>query len=128
MAETPHAEGGLRATIARMLKLLRDGVENRVELFLIEWQEERLRLFSALLLALSAALCALMTLVLATLTVVVIFWHTHRVLALALLTLAYAGAAAAAFAALRSRLRRWQAFSATLDQIKKDRACFDKQN
>lgn len=128
MGRTPHAGGGLRAGVARLLGTLRDAVENRVELFLVEWQEERLRLFSALLLALGAALCAMMALIMATLTVVVIFWHTHRVLALVLLTLAYAGAAAAAFAALRSRLRRWQAFSSTLDQLKKDRACFEKQN
>ena len=128
MAETPHADGGLRGGITRLLGALRDAVENRVELLLVEWQEERLRLFAALLLALSGALCALMALLLATLTVVVIFWHTHRVPALVLLTLAYAGGAATAFGALRARLRRWRAFSETLDQIKKDRACFDKQN
>jgi uncharacterized membrane protein YqjE len=127
MGETPHAEGGLLSTITRMLKTLRDLVENRVELFLVEWQEERLRLFDALLLALAGALCALMALILITLTIVVIFWETHRVLVLVLLILAYAGAAMAAFLTLRSRLRRWQAFSATLDQIKKDRACFEKQ-
>jgi uncharacterized membrane protein YqjE len=127
MGETPHAEGGLLATVTRMLKTLRDIVENRIELFLVEWQEERLRLFDALVLTLIFAICALMTLILITLTVIIVFWDTHRVLVLVLLILAYAGAAVAAFCALRSRLRRWQAFSTTLEQIKKDRACFEKQ-
>jgi uncharacterized membrane protein YqjE len=126
MDETPHAEGGILATLTRMLKTLRDVAENRVELLLVEWKEERLRLLNVLLLAAAGMLCALMTLVMVTLTVVVVFWDTHRVLVLVLVTAAYAGAAAATFGALRSRLRKWQAFSATLDQIKKDRACFEK--
>jgi uncharacterized membrane protein YqjE len=126
--ETSHAEGGLLPAITRLLETLRDVVENRVELIFVEWQEERLRLFDALLLALVGAVCALMALILFTVTIVVVFWETHRVMVLVLLTLAYAGAAAAAFGVLRSRLRRWQAFSATVDQLKKDRACFGKQD
>jgi uncharacterized membrane protein YqjE len=128
MDETPHAGGGILATLARMFKTLRDVVENRVELFLLEWQEERLRLLHALLLAAMGMLCALMTLLMVTLTLVVVFWDTHRVLVLTLVTAAYAATAVAAFAALRSRLRKWQAFSATLDQIKKDRECVEKPN
>ena len=127
MGETPHAEGGLLSTITRMLKTLRDTVENRIELFIVEWQEERLRLFQSLLLALTGIVCALMALILITLTIVVVFWDTHRVLVLVLLTLAYVGGSAAALLTLRSRLRQWRAFSATLEQIKKDSACFEKQ-
>ena len=48
MDETPHAGGGILSTLTRMLKTLRDVVENRVELFLVEWKEERLRLFGTL--------------------------------------------------------------------------------
>jgi len=128
MSETPQTEDGLLAPVTRLLKTLVNLLENRLELFLIEIQEERVRLVDVLLLAAMGGLAALMTLILITLTVVVIFWENHRVLVLVLFTLAYAAAAAAAFWALRSRLNRWRAFTATLEQIKKDREWFEKQN
>jgi uncharacterized membrane protein YqjE len=110
-----------------MLGTLRDVVENRVELFLVEWQEERLQMLDALLLALVGMVCALMALLMATFVVMVIFWDTHRLLVLVLLFLAYAGVAAVAFGMLYSRLKRWRAFAATLEQFKKDRACFKEK-
>lgn len=128
MGETPPGEGGLLSTVTRIFQRLRDTVENRLELFLLELKEERIRLFDALLLAAIAIVCALMTLVMVTLTVVVIFWDTNRLLVLALVTVAYAVAAAVAFVKLRARLQRWQSFSATLEEFKKDSACFKKPN
>jgi uncharacterized membrane protein YqjE len=124
MDNTPQVEGGLLPTLRRLLKTLRDVAENRVALFLVEWREERLQLLEALLLLMIGTVCALRALLTVTFAIVVIFWDTHRTLALALIILAYAGGAAAAFGRLRSRMRRWQAFAATLDQIKKDQACF----
>ena len=85
-------------------------------------------MFDAVLLAVVGIVCVLMTLIMLTFMVVVAFWETHRLLVLALVTVAYAGAAAAAFITLRARLQRWRAFSATLEQIKKDRSCFEKPN
>ncbi|HVU26386.1 MAG TPA: phage holin family protein [Verrucomicrobiae bacterium] len=128
MAETNQPEGGLFATFKRMLATFRNILENRFELFLTELEEERIRLFDALLLALAGVVCTLMALIVLTFMVVVIFWDTHRVLALAIFGLIYAGLAVAVFCLLRSRLRRWKTFSATMEQIKKDRACFKKQN
>jgi len=128
MSETPQTEDGLLAPVTRLLKTLGNLLENRFELFLVEVQEERVRLVEAVLLAAAGIVGALMTLILITLTVVVIFWENHRVLVLVLFTLAYGTVTAAAFCTLRSRLRRWQAFTATLDQIKKDRAWFEKRN
>jgi uncharacterized membrane protein YqjE len=128
MDNTPHAEGGILATITRMLKTLRDVVENRVELFVVEWREERLQLLEALLLLMIGTVCALMALLAITFALVVIFWDTHRTLVLALIILAYVGGAVAAFGILRSRMRRWQAFAATLEQIKKDQACFKEKS
>jgi uncharacterized membrane protein YqjE len=126
MAEPSQPEGGVLAALTRLFQTLRDAAENRVELFLIEVQEERMRLVDALLLVAVAIVCAVMALVMVTLMVVVIFWDTHRLLVLALVTAAYAVAAVAALLKLRSRLQRWQAFPATLGEFKKDRACFKK--
>jgi len=120
--------GGLLATGKRILRSVGDLAQNRMELFLVELKEERIRLFDALLLVAVCVVCGLMTLALLTLTIVVIFWDEHRVLVLVLLTLAYGGSASGAFWTLRNRLRHWQSFAATLEQIKKDRACLEKQN
>src|ERR1039457_612274 len=128
MDETPPAAGVLLSTVTRMFQTLRDMAENRVELFLTELKEERIRLFDALLLAAIAVVCALMALVMVTLTVVVVFWDTNRLLVLTLVTVTYAVAATVAFVKLRARLQRWQAFSETLEQIKKDRSCLEKPN
>lgn len=128
MDNTPHDEGGILATLTRLLKTLRDVAENRIELFLVEWREERLRLLDALLLLLVGTVCSLMALFMVTLAIVVMFWDTHRTLVLTLIILAYTGGAAAAFGALRSRMRRWRAFAATLEQIKKDQTCFKEKN
>ena len=99
----------------------------RLELFLVELKEERLRLFDALLLVMLGVIGALMTLVLLTFTLVLIFWD-YRVLVLVILTLLYGLGAGAAFWTLRNRLREWDAFAATLEELKKDRACLDKQS
>ena len=128
MDDTPHAGDGLLSTLTRMFKTLRNVVDNRVELFLLEWREERLRLVELLLLLLAGTICALMTLLMVTLAIVALFWNSHPVLVLALLTLFYAIMAAVMFGMLYSRLRRWQAFAATLEQIKKDQACFKEKS
>jgi uncharacterized membrane protein YqjE len=128
MDATPPTDGGLLSAAARLFKTLQDVAANRVELFMIELKEERVRFFDALVLAAVGIVCALMTLLIMTLTVMVIFWDTHRLLALTLMTAAYAVAATVAFLKLRSRLQRWQAYSATLEEFKKDCACFKKPN
>lgn len=128
MDETPPTEGGLLSSITRVFQTLRETAENRLELFIVELKEERIRLFDAWLLLAVAVVCALMALVTLTVTVVVIFWDTHRLLALVLVTLAYVVGATVALFRLRARLQRWKAFPATLDEIKKDAACFKKPN
>ena len=128
MDATPPTEGGVQATLTRLLQTLRDVAGNRLELFLIELKEHRARMFDALLLAAAGIVFALMTLAMITLTVLVIFWDTHRLLVLTLVTGAYAVAATVVFVKLRSRFQHWQAYSATLEEFKKDCACFKKPN
>jgi uncharacterized membrane protein YqjE len=128
MEEAPPTEGGIFSSVARLLKTVRDVAENRLELFLLELKEERIRLFDALFLLGIGIICALMTLVMVTLTIVMIFWDTHRLVVLILVTTVYALGAVVAILKLRSRLQSWQDFSATLEQIKKDRSCLEKGN
>jgi len=111
----------------RILHTVCDLAQTRLELFLVELKEERIRLFDALLLLVIGVVCALLTLVLLTFTLVLIFWD-QRVLVLVLLTLLYGVGAGAAFWTLRQRLQDWQTLPATLEELKKDRACLDKPN
>ena len=118
----------MASTVARLFQRLRDSAEVRIELFLLELNEERIRLVDTLLLAGIAIVLVLMTLVMLTLTVVVLFGEDHRMLVLAVITVVYAAAATVAILKLRSRLQRWESFSATMEEFKKDSACFKKPN
>lgn len=60
-------------TLTRLLKTLRDVVNNRVELFLVEWREERLRLMELLWLLVVGTVCTLMALLMITFAVVAFF-------------------------------------------------------
>jgi len=128
MDEARHAPGGLLATGKRILRTLFSLGQSRLELFFVELQEERLRLFGTLMLLGTCLMCAFMALALLTLTLAVIFWEQHRILVLASLTLAYAAGAGWLYWKLRRRLQEWASFSATLEEFKKDQACLEKPN
>lgn len=127
MSEEQHAEAGLIASAKRFAHTMHEFITGRLELFLIELHEERIRVVEALLLVACGLFCAAMSLLLATVTLVVVFWEHHAVVVLLGLIGAYAAGAGAAFLTLRKRLQKWQAFSATLDQIKKDRKCLEQE-
>ena len=116
------------ATVSRLCQHLHDTAEVRIELFLLELREERIRQFDALLLTGIAVVLTLMTLVMITLTVVIIFWDSHRLMVLLVITALYAVGAAVAIKRLHSRMQHWQSFSATIEEFKKDSECFKKPN
>lgn len=116
------------STLLDIFRTFRDIAENRIDLFALEWQEQRLRLMDLLLLLLIGSVCGAMALFLITLAIVAAFWNSHPVLVLGLLTLVYALIAVTAFGMLRSRLRRLGIFAATLEQLKKDLACFKEES
>jgi uncharacterized membrane protein YqjE len=96
-----------------------------VELLLVELQEERERLLQALLYALAAAVFGLLAGISLTLWIVLLFWNLSPLIAVAALTVLY-GATATFLSVRLARLRRdWQAFSATLEQLRKDSACLN---
>lgn len=106
------------------LRLLTIG-ENRLELFTVEVQEERERLLRALLLALGMAVCGLLAGIALTACIVVLLWAWSPLAVLLSLTGLYALAAAGLYWRLTRLLRDWQSLTATLDQLKKDRACLE---
>lgn len=77
-------------------------VQNRVDLASTELEEESLRYFSCLMLALAAMFCLGIAVVLGVILAVILFWDSHRVAILAVLIVLFGVAAAA----IGMRLRR----------------------
>ena len=100
--------------------------ENRLELLTVEVQEERERLLHAILLALGVAAFGLVAGITLTAAVAVLLWQYSPVAVLLTLTGLYGGAAIYLYRRLAGLLRDWQTLSATLDQLRKDRACLEK--
>jgi uncharacterized membrane protein YqjE len=100
--------------------------ENRFELLMVEVQEERERLLHAIVLALGVSALGLLAGMALTGAIVVLLWELSRVAALLVLTGLYGAAAACLYRRLTRLLRDWQNLPATLDQLRKDRACLEK--
>jgi len=100
--------------------------ENRLELLTVEVQEERERLLHAFLLALGVAVFGLLAGITLTAAIVVWLWAYSPAAVLLTLTGLYGVAAVCLYRRLTLLLRDWQTLSATLDQLRKDRACLEK--
>ena len=128
MEEAGPNTPGVFASLGRLLTTVLAIAQNRLELLLVECQEERWRFFDALLLAGVVLILALMTLMAATTTIVVICVKADRLDLVVALVLLYLAATIFSFWRLRNRLKKWEPFSATLAELKKDKACLDEKN
>jgi uncharacterized membrane protein YqjE len=128
METSTEPSPGLFSSLKGLLNTALAGVENRIELFLVELREERVRVFDVLLLGCAAAVLGFMALLTVTVTLVVIFWDSARVPVLVALSAGYSVGAIAVIWRLKVRLRKWSSFSATLDELKKDRACLEEKS
>src|SRR5258706_14013156 len=126
MDTTTESSPGLFSSVRRLLNTALAGVENRIELFLVELREERFRVFDVLLLGCAAAVLGFMALLTVTVTLVVIFWDSARVPVLVGLSVCYSVATIAMIWRLKIRLQNWSSFAATLNDFKKDRACLEE--
>ena len=100
--------------------------ENRIELLLVELQEERERIVRALWMLVGVAAFGLLAGIAATALIAAAFWETSPIIALILLTLLYAGVAVFLGVRLNRFQQRWQTLPETLDQMRKDRECLKK--
>jgi uncharacterized membrane protein YqjE len=101
--------------------------ENRFQLLMVEVEEERDRILSAIWLALGAAAFGLLAAIALTIVIAVALWRQSPVVALLVLTALYAGAAALLYARLARLQRDWQTLPNTIEQLRKDRECLEKQ-
>lgn len=121
--DAAHAPLGRLATASRQLaqRLLTIG-ENRLVLLSVEVQEGRERLLHVVLLALGMAVFGLLGGMALTAMLVVVLW-THAPVAVLLgLAAIYSVIAWCLWRRAASLLRDWQAFPASLEQLRKDRA------
>jgi uncharacterized membrane protein YqjE len=100
--------------------------ENRLELLVVEVQEERERLLHAMLLALGVVASGLLGVMTFTAAVVIVLWQFAPIAVLVVLTILYAGFAIHLHRRLTVLLRDWKSFPATIDQLRKDRECLEK--
>ena len=128
MSESNEASPGLVDSLKRVARTVAAISQNRLELLLVELQEERSRLFDLLLLAAMGIVCGLMTLIVLTFTIVVMFWDGHRIAVLGALGVSYLTGATLAFRRFSLRLRDEEAFSGTLAELKKDRAWLERES
>ena len=110
------------------MRALGDGliasVQDRLELFSLELQEEKFRLIQTFIWISAAIFTGMMALGFASLTLVYLFWESARLAVLGGLTLFYAGALLAIVISFRRYVARQpKPFAATLHEIKEDRAC-----
>jgi len=128
MEEPGESTPGFFGSLKRLLKTILALAQSRLELFLVECQEERWRFFETLLLAGVVFILALTTLMTATITIVALCLKAGRLDLIVALVLVYLIATIVSFWRLRNRMKKWEPFSATLAELKKDKACLDKKN
>ena len=126
MEPAPTNVGQLVETSKRFARRLLTIGENRFELLMVEVQEERERLLRAILLALGAGAFGLLAGVALTGALVVLLWEFSRLAVLLVLTGLYGATAVFLYRRFTLLLRDWQNLPATLDQLRKDRACLEK--
>ena len=100
--------------------------ENRLELLAVEMQWERERLVLAYLLAMGMAAFGLIATLTLTAAIVIWLWSWSPVAVLLILTALYGTAGGILYLRLSALLRNWHMLSATLDQLRKDRAGLEK--
>jgi uncharacterized membrane protein YqjE len=116
----------LAATSKHFARRLLTIGENRLELLTVEVQEERERLLHVFLLVLGMVAFGLLAGLTLTAAIVVLLWAWSPVAVLLTLTALYGAAGIRLWQRLTGLLCDWQTLSASLDQLRKDRACLEK--
>src|SRR5690242_8596024 len=113
--------GQLADTSKRLVSHLVAITENRLELLMVEIQEERERFLRVILLALGVAVFGLLAGVALTVAIVIFFWERSPITALLVLTVFYFGCAGWLYATFTKLQRNWQTLAGTIEQLRKDR-------
>ena len=121
MNEPESSRPGVLETLRRLFSTSLGILQNRLELLVVELQEERLRVFNALLLLAVIVALGLFTFATGAAVLVIVLWDHLGVLGL--LVVSGISLAATLFAYWRPRvhLSRWPLLPETVAELKKDR-------
>lgn len=129
MEPTTTVPAGLLGLLRSLGGGLLASVQDRIELFALELQEEKLHLIRTLIWVSAIVFTGLIAVLLASLTLVYLFWDSARLAALAGLTGLYLVALGVMIVTFRRYLARQPTpFAATRQELREDRACIRKGN
>ena len=124
METAPPAPAGFLGSLRELSDGLLHTVQDRIELFAVELQEEKFRLIQTFIWISAAVFTGMMAVMFASLTLVYLFWDSARIAVLGGLTTFYAVALVIIIIAFRRVVARQpRPFAATLDELNEDRAC-----
>lgn len=118
--------GALAGTSKRIFSRVLAVVENRLDLLVLEAQEERERVLLAILLVAGIMVFALLAGIALTAAVLVLFWQYSPFIPLLVLIALYVGVAVWLYLRLQRLRAQWETLPATIDQLRKDRQCLEK--
>ena len=126
MESPAPASAGIMGSFRTLGDSLLASVQDRLELFSLELQEEKLRLVQTFFWISATIFTGMMAITFASLTLVYLFWDSARLAVLGGLALLYTGALVAIIIALRRFLARQpRPFDATLQELGEDRTCME---
>jgi len=124
MEKTTPDSAGIIGSLRSLGENLLASVQDRLELFSIDLQEEKFRLIQTFIWISVAIFTGMMAVMFASLTLVYLFWESARLAVLGGLTTFYAVTLVIIIVAFRRFVARQpKPFSATLQEINEDRAC-----
>ncbi len=120
MPDTDQHSVGFIGAAGRLFRTGLGAVQNRVELFALEWEEERTRLMETMVWVAALVLLGVLAVLLSTATIIFLFPPELRLYVTAGFAVLYVIGAIAAALGLRHVVRR-ESFPESLGQMKKDR-------
>jgi len=121
VSELPGA--GFLASVRQLLATLLETVQVRLELLGTELEQEKRRVFAALVLAAVALVCIALALVMLSILVLLIFWDSYRLVAACALALLFGAAGAYLLYRAKQKLSAPAGlFEHSLAELQRDRA------
>lgn len=115
-----HSTAGLGGVVTRLGRTALQGINTRVELLALEWQEERIRIRGMLVWSVVLLFLAILGALLITAAIIFLFPEDLRVYITGAIGLLYLCGALGAWFALKSGFKR-EPFAESIEQVKKDR-------
>ena len=129
MSDSPSSLPGILNSLRQFADGLLGSVHDRLELFSIELQEEKLRAFRILILINAAIFCAFLALIFISMVVVYLFWDTARLYVLISFAIFYSAAFAGVVIALKKFIAAQpKPFEATRHELTADRDALDPRS